>query len=352
MGQIRFSQILGSSMALSILVGLIVAGHRAIKQAIAPHTNQPVCLQLLPLESICYSAETVLSPRKTTAIATNLDGSWLAASDQATVQLWNLHTRALVRSLKGHTNWVSAIAISPNSRTLASGSLDGTINLWDLQTGELLNTLFAESVTSLAFSTDGTILASGSRLLRGAGKNTAYPIQLWNLTTDQHITLNPGEPVAAIALSPDGQYLAAGSSSTQVWHLPSHRLVHTLNSGDLNTVIFSTDGQLLLTGSDGVRGEDGIKMWNVSSGRLVRVLDSVAADFALTPDGSRLITTYGGTANIWEMHPFRYLGTLRGSEFSGLLAEFGLNGQAVITGGSDGVKVWYPVRSQLGKLPK
>lgn len=345
MRQTRFSQILGCSVALSLLAGLVVAGHSAIKRAIAAQTHQPVCLKLPPPESVCYTSETLFSKRKTTAMATSRDGIILASSDQATVRLWNLQTRAPLRSLKGHTNWVSAIAISPNNRTLASGSLDGTVNLWDMETGELLTTLFAGSVTSLTFSADGTILASGSRLLRGAGKQTAYPIQLWNLATSQRTALNVGEPVAAIALSPNGQYLAAGSSSTKVWNLATQKLVDTLNSGDLNAVIFSPDGQLLLTGSDGVRGEDGIKMWDANSGKLVRVLDSVAADFALTPDGSRLITTYGGTANLWGMQPFRYLGTLRGSEFSGVLAEFGLNGQAVITGGSDGVKVWYPLRS-------
>ena len=51
-------------------------------------------------------------------------------------------------------------------------------------------------------------------------------------------------------------------------------------------------------------------------------------------------TTYGGTANLWRMKPFGFLGTLRGSPYSGLFAEFGFNGEVVVLGSSEGVKVW------------
>ncbi|MDX2243106.1 MAG: WD40 repeat domain-containing protein [Leptolyngbyaceae cyanobacterium bins.302] len=347
MGQKRFSQIVGASIALSLLVGLVWKVHSSIKAAIAKQSNDTLCFALSPEKSHCYGAEKILSTQPTTAIATDGKGELLVSSNRVAIDVWNLTTGQRLRSLNGHTQWVSTLAISPNGRTLASGSLDGTINLWDLETGELQATLFADQVTVLAFSPDGTTLASGSRLVKVAHTKVFHPIVLWDMATGRQLTtIAVKEPVTAIAFSPDGQRLAFGSTQANVWDLPTQRLSYTVNSGDLNALIFSADGRLLLTGSDGVRGEDGIKFWDADTGKLVRVLDSVAADFALSPDGERLITTYGGTANLWRISPFGYLGVLRGSTYSGLVARFGLNGEAIATGSSDGVKVWLPTSAQ------
>ena len=67
-------------------------------------------------------------------------------------------------TLKGHTEVAYAVAFSPDGKTLASGSLDNTIKLWDVTTGRNTATLNGHSggVTSIAFSPDGNTLASGS----------------------------------------------------------------------------------------------------------------------------------------------------------------------------------------------
>lgn len=336
MRQNRFSQILGVSVALSLLVASIVVSYSLIKHAIARQTPNFFCLTH-SAPPLCYSNAAILSPEPTTALAIQPNGNLLASSKREAIELWDLSRRQRVRLLRGHTNWITTLAFSPDGKTLASGSLDGTIRLWNLA-GERVANFNAGSVTVLAFSPAGTTIASGSRLV--TPDRTARPIQLWNVATGQLATgLNAAEPTTALAFSPDGRRLATGTTTTRVWDLTAQTVIQQLDSGDLNALIFSRDGQLLLTGSDGVKGEDGIKLWD-RAGNLVRVLDSVAADFALSPNGEKLITTYGGTANFWRMQPFGYLGTLRGSTYSGLLAEFGLNGRAIVTGSSDGVKVW------------
>ncbi|NJO61887.1 MAG: hypothetical protein HC836_27690 [Richelia sp. RM2_1_2] len=79
--------------------------------------------------------------------------------------------------LEAHEDLVYSVAFSPDGKTLASGSLDNTIKLWDIGSSKLLTTLSAhqDSVYSVAFSPDGKTLASGS------GDNT---IKLWNLDLD------------------------------------------------------------------------------------------------------------------------------------------------------------------------
>ena len=82
----------------------------------------------------------------------------------------------LLYTLRGHTNLVNSVAWSPDGKTLAFGSGDSTIHLWDASFGALLRTLEGHtySVYSVAWSPDGKTIASGS------ADNT---IRLWNATT-------------------------------------------------------------------------------------------------------------------------------------------------------------------------
>jgi predicted NACHT family NTPase len=99
------------------------------------------------------------------------------------------------------------VVFSPDGQTVASGSADNTVRLWDAATGELVETLdtHSASVNTVAFSPDGTILAAGSN------DNT---IKLWYLGKDREPeSLSTDAAVSSVTFSPDGNTLAAGSGS-------------------------------------------------------------------------------------------------------------------------------------------
>jgi len=191
------------------------------------------------------------------SVAFSPDGQTLASgSEDKTIKLWNLYTGQLLHTLQGHSNMVWSVAISPDGKSLASGSWDQTIKLWNLHTGQLLHTLQGHSkrVSSVAFSPDGQTLASGS------WDNT---IKLWNLPTGQLLRTLQGHSntVLSVAISPDGQILASGSGdkTIKLWNLHTGQLLRTLQGHSIavSSVAFSPDGQFLASGS----GDKTIKIW-------------------------------------------------------------------------------------------
>jgi WD40 repeat protein len=92
-----------------------------------------------------------------------------------TVKLWDARTGASRGALEGHSDWIYAVAFSPDGQLLASASQDNTVRLWDSRTGASCGTLEGQSksVEALAFSPDG-------RLLAASWDNT---VRLWDLRT-------------------------------------------------------------------------------------------------------------------------------------------------------------------------
>jgi WD40 repeat protein len=160
--------------------------------------------------------------------------------------------------LKGHTNLVTFLIFSPDGKFLASGSLDKTVNLWDVATGKKTATLTGhkEPILCLAFSSDGKVLASGSK------DNT---IKIWDPVkgTNKATLEGHSKPVLETAWSPDGKTLASASedSTIRLWDIASGQSTAVLlgHSDGVCCLAFSPDGKTLASGSR----DKTIKLWDV-----------------------------------------------------------------------------------------
>jgi WD40 repeat protein len=205
------------------------------------------------------------------SIAFSVDGRSLVTSDD--LQVWDVATGAKTRKLGPDCY---SIAFSPDGATLACG-WGKAIKLFDFASGnELLTTAghavgteridgFPPSpqVTSVAMSPDGRTMASGS---------FDSTVRLWDVQTgtELHAFKHP-HLVYSTAFSPDGRLLAVAATSIYLWDTSTRAAVRNWSGHDeyvIRAVAFSPDGRRLV--SAGSEGQ--VKLWDASSGRLVAAL--------------------------------------------------------------------------------
>eukprot|EP00873_Tetraselmis_striata_P028763 jgi/Tetstr1/449027/TSEL_003795.t1 len=209
-------------------------------------------------------------------------------------------------TLRGHTGFVTSVAFSPDGTLLASVSYDYTVRLWNALTGEeaLPQPLrgHTEPVTSVAFSPDGTRLASASH---------DETVRVWNALTGEEALPQPlrgHSYVLSLAFSPDGTRLASASrdKTVRVWNavtgeeaLPQPLRGHT---GPVTSVAFSPDGTLLASAS----WDKTVRVWNAVTGEeaLPQPLEGhtgTVTCVAFSPDGTRLASASDDkTVRVWN----------------------------------------------------
>ena len=283
------------------------------------------------------------------AVAFSPDGQRLAVAGGFGVWLYDVATLRELALFSGHTLWVTAVAFSPDGTMVASGSSDRTVKIWDITTGLTIATLegHTDKVTSVAFSSDGKTLASGSGL----------QVRLWDIATKQHIaTLVHTHSVGALDFSPDGTMLASGSWNSSVdagtiwlWDVSTRRYIATLegHTGRITSVIFSPKVPTLASGA-----EDGtIKLWDVATQRNIATLKGhTGAVYSVTfsSDGKTLASgatdyasgTGRGQIKLWDVATQRNIATLKEHIDWVTSVAFSPDGTTLISGGYDGVKIW------------
>lgn len=327
----------------------------------------------------------------------------LAAAADGTATVWDAATGRLVKTLSrmekaqrrgdrgaDRDDYVESVAVSPDGTKLAAGWQHGTVGLWDIPTGRVVQARkFEHGLPKVSFSSDG------QRLVVNCQRHFAF----WNLATgrDDEVLGRPFRAPRAVAFSQDGSVLACamadGALVTKDAASSALEVIPAAVSGEATVLAFSPDKRRLAVGGrtgavhvrsigagtvektfkehesqvlslafspDGSRLASGsaakVVLWDLHTGRAEKVLskaDAGVTSVVTTPDRRRLVSgSWGAPGGLWSSDTGPP-GTAEGGEVIGAPVAFDREGKMLATGSPDGsITLWDAASGQpIGRVP-
>jgi WD40 repeat protein len=218
------------------------------------------------------------------AVSVTPDGRLaVSGSKDHTLRLWDLKSGQALRTFEGHTSWVNAVVVTLDGSRVVSASTDGTLRLWDLESGRALRVLEglplsvyegeerkpvpmgpAAPLFALAVTPDGHQAVSGS--INGV-------LQVWNLETGKAVcTLTGhGDSIRAVVVMPDGRQAVSGSHdhTLRLWDLKTGKMLRVFEGHihQVYAVAVTAEGHALSGSADAT-----LRLWDLESGRALRTV--------------------------------------------------------------------------------
>lgn len=278
--------------------------------------------------------------RPLTDAAYSSDGTLILTNDDRVVRVFDAVTGLSVATFQ-HPNTVSRATFSPNAKYVATASGDKAGQVWEVATKKLAASLagHTQPLTDIAYSPDGRLIATASR---------DNSVRLWDATngTQKLPPLIPSETVRRLVFSPDSTRLLTlnNDKTAQIWNTETGAPVGTSltgHTGSVNQGAFSPDGKIVVTGgADGsARSWDAVtgKQWLflVENGRRSPVLD-----LSFHRDGTLLIATADGTAQLLEPRSGASIAAFEAHHGQVVSAAFSPDGKTIVTAHDDGARLW------------
>ncbi len=228
------------------------------------------------------------------------DSTFASGSIDGTVRLWNMNTWSEIGTFEGHTDTVKSLSFSPDGKTIVSRGDDNTLRLWDVATQTQIYTLEGQwgDSNSVSFSPDGQTIAIG-------GKDDI--VRLWDVAMRTEIGTLVGHTgyVSGVSFSPDGKTLASGSNdyNARLWNVDTWTEIGTLegHTGRVNSLVFSPDGKTLATGSN----DGDVRLWDVATQTEIttfEVTNGIVTGVSFSPDGQTIAYRTGvGSARFLDV---------------------------------------------------
>ncbi|ORM25180.1 PD40 domain-containing protein [Williamsia sp. 1135] len=296
-------------------------------------------------------------------VATNTEGLVASASYDRTVRLWHDdgsgRPSEVGRPLSGHRSWITSVEFSGDGKTLFSADGDGVVRIWDVHTPggaraagkPLIGHQGAVYQVAVRPEADGT-----TKWIATAGDD--HTARLWDLNTGRSVVLaRHQDAIRSLAFSSDGDTLVTGSDDETaiVWDTTVPEQAHQIGTplagygSSVHAVGFSPDATRLATGSD----DQTLRVWSMTDrakpvllGSPIEAHNAAIWSLAFNGDGSQLATaSWDGTAKVWSLsdpeRPALLGQPLTGSSGGLTTLAFAGVGNRLITGGQDGaLRFW------------
>ena len=287
------------------------------------------------------------------------DNSVLAVASGIGIWLYDLQSGEALKLLMPHTSNVSAIAFSPNSNILASGSTDNIVRLWDIDSGELLHTFIGHigGIFDIVFSPDGKMLASAS----------INAINVWDMSTRTHkqryryryrrltysirsrIAFNDDELFVAEVNHSEPQTKIVLTYPVSNFTEP-HKKTLEAPKHTVRDVSLSPDGEFLL--SEGYRNS--FLLWEVDTGKQRKIINGDTDDVLgvfFSADGKSLVSVdKNRDLHIWDIATEKKKKTIKGNFNSRHNAEIICNGGSIVNKNKNGTIRLFNIDNDLSEI--
>ena len=335
----RRRRLVQAGLATLVVLALVAAGV-AVNAADEAHRQRSVAVS----RQLAAQSDAVGDAALSSMLAV---AAWrIAPTDEARSRLLSAAARNGRGTLAGHRGGVTAMAFSPDGSVIATGGGDGATRLWDADTRRQLGAPISHrrdncsSVAQVVFAPDGRTLATACLGV----------VRFWDVATrrESGTPVDLDAVVTALAYSPDGRTFATGDFSGVVrqWDAATHRPRGApMGRADetperrstVHAVAFSPDGKTLASASK----DKTARLWDTATSRRLGAPfeghDQDVIDVAISPDGTTLATvSFDRTARLWDVATHEQAGSLRdrGAGFNAI--EFSPDGTRIATGGDSG----------------
>ncbi|MCL2115730.1 MAG: DUF4062 domain-containing protein [Methanobrevibacter sp.] len=282
------------------------------------------------VHSVCFSSD---------------DKYVVSGSHDGSVRVWDLQTQEEITRLEGHTSVVNSVCFSSDDKYVVSGSgnpfsKDNSVRVWDLQTQKEITRLkgHTRGVNSVCFSSDDKYIVSGT------GDNS---VRVWDLQTQKEITRLKGHTrgVNSVCFSSDDKYIVSGSNdnSVRVWDWQTQEEITRLEGHTdwVNSVCFSSDDKYVVSGSS----DNSVRVWDLQTQKEITRLEGHTDwvnSVCFSSDDKYIVSgSNDNSVRVWDLQTQKEITRLEGHTKGVHSVCFSSDDKYVVSGSNDNsVRVW------------
>lgn len=258
-------------------------------------------------------------------------------------RLWDVTSGTCLATLEGHKQWVEALAVSADGRSIVTGAADCAVRIWSASDGKCLHELSGHSaeIFAVAAGSDGRLAFSSAN---------DREIRAWELATGKNVKVLEGleEPAVALAVMPGGGMVVSGNQdgTMSLWSLRSGKVLKSFAGHEVGItgLAISPDGRSIVS-----TGEDrALRVWNPDTGRCEKELMEEGVRMhalALCVEGRFALTSSregsDGTVRLWDLRAGTCVQSLAEHAGGVMALSAASDGLAMVSGGQDKrMRVW------------